>query len=120
MAEKKDDKYIIEILTTPINSKYSDYSPFIAPDESYLIFASDYRQGGYGETDLYICYKNIDGSWTEPINVGADINSTEQEFCPMVTLDEKYFFFISSRNGNYQAYWVDAKIIEKLKPKEFK
>jgi hypothetical protein len=37
-----------------------------------------------------------------------------------VTLDGRFFFFLSNRTGEYETYWVDAKIIEDLKPKELK
>ena len=40
--------------------------------------------------------------------------------CPYVTPDGKYIFFNSGRNGNWDIYWVDAKIIEELKPEELK
>ena len=36
--------------------------PFIAPDESYLIWDSE-REGGFGESDLYISFRQDDGSW---------------------------------------------------------
>jgi len=35
-------------------------------------------------------------------------------------MDGKYFFFVSSRDNDsyfYKVYWVSAKIIEELKPK---
>jgi Tol biopolymer transport system component len=37
-----------------------------------------------------------------------------------VTPDGKYLFFAKFMNGNVNIYWVDAEIIEKLKPKELK
>jgi len=38
----------------------------------------------------------------------------------MLSPDGKYFFYTSAIRGNRDIYWVDAKIIEGLKPKEFK
>ena len=56
-------------------SPYNNLFPFIAPDESYLIFTSD-RKGNFGGGDLYISFHNIDtDTWTEPINMGAPINT---------------------------------------------
>jgi len=120
IAKEIGDEYIIELLPKPINSKNSDICPFISPDESYLIFASSDRNDGYGKCDIYICYKKADSLYTNPINMGAEINSSGQEWCPIVSLDGKYLFFTSKRNGFQSAYWVDAKIIEELKPKNLK
>jgi len=33
-----------------------EVSPYIAPDESYLLFSS-MRSDGYGDFDLYVSYK---------------------------------------------------------------
>jgi hypothetical protein len=40
------------------------------------------------------------------------------ELCPNVTPDGKYLFFLSTRDGEGLAYWVDAIIIEQLKSKK--
>ena len=100
-----------------INTEHDEYDLFIAPDESYLIFSSD-RPGGFGNVDLYISYKKGDGTWTEPKNMGRNINSGGAVF-PSVTDDGRFLFFQSRRGGNGDIYWVDAKIIEELKPDKF-
>lgn len=105
----------IENLDEPINSEYHEVDPFIAPDESYLIFCSD-RPGGYGRDDFYIVFRKEDKSWTDPINMGEKINSPYQEYIPSVTPDGKYFFFTTNKSGNRDIYWVDAKVIQDLKP----
>lgn len=104
-----------EPLGPEINTKYNEHDPCIAPDESYLIFSSN-KPGGYGSNDLYICFKKSSGFWAAPINMGREINSERYEFCPTFSHDVKYFFFSSSRRGNIDVYWVDAKIINKYKP----
>ena len=58
-----------------------------------------------------------DGSWTKSINLGDKINSSMEEICASVSGDGKYLFFHSMRNGNGDIYWVDAKILEELRPK---
>lgn len=109
----------VENLGAPINTEYDELDPFIAPDESYLIFCSK-TLDGYGGFDLYIAFQQGDGRWTEPINMGEGINSSAYDWVPYVTPDGKYFFFNSTRSGSWDIYWVDAKIIEDLKPKELK
>ncbi|MCP4728135.1 MAG: hypothetical protein GY863_24055 [bacterium] len=98
-----------------INTEGSDQDPYIAPDESYLIVCQS-KSGGLGEYDLYISFMKEDGSWTDLINMGPDVNSTEYEFRPYVTPDGKYLFFTSNRDASGNIYWVDAKVIERLKP----
>lgn len=107
------------LLQEPINTDHDEMDFFIAPDESYLIFCSD-RPGGYGSWDLYITFRDENGSWGEVRNMGHDINTEAIDRLAFVTLDKKYLFFMSNRNGNDDLYWMDAKIIEDLKPENLK
>ncbi len=93
--------------------------PFIAPDESYLIWDSE-REGGFGGSDLYISFRQDDGSWGPAINMGENMNSTQWDAFATVTPDGHYILFnrgIDDNNDNVDIYWVDAKIIETLRPK---
>jgi hypothetical protein len=109
-----------------ISSEFSDFSPCIAQDESYLIFAS--TRPGYGITDLYISFQNQDGTWTAPKNMGSKINTGAKEAFPFVSFDGKYLFFMSNRvsalnsspipDGAGNVFWVDAAIIEDFKSKQ--
>ena len=91
--------------------------PFIAPDESYLIW-DDESEGGYGDNDLYISFRQKDGTWGTAINLGAQINTEFAEAYGSITPDGKYFFFHRGFGGNKgDIFWVDAKVIETLRPK---
>jgi hypothetical protein len=85
----------IEKLDAVINRNSSDqdgaYDPFIAPDESYILFSS-IRSEGYGQADQYISY-NRNGSWTNPKNLGPTINTPAIEYGSYVSPDGKYYFF---------------------------
>ncbi len=109
-----------KLLNKNINSGKS-FHPFIAPDESYLIFDGK-REGGYGDSDIYISFRTKDGSWDDAINLGDKINTEAWEASASVTPDGKYLFFNrnigSDKYENVDIYWVDAKIIENLRPKE--
>ena len=92
--------------------------PFIAPDESYLIWDSE-REIGSGKSDLFISFKQEDGSWGTAINLGDDINSEYADAYGSVTPDGKYFFFHRSYGGDTgDIFWVDAQFIEDLKSKK--
>jgi hypothetical protein len=97
-----------------INSEHHDWDVFVAPDESYLIFASVGRPDGLGRGDLYKSIRRPDGSWSPAENMGDVINSDADEICPSVSPDGKYLFFTSNRNGTSAVYWVDASVIEGL------
>ena len=92
--------------------------PFIAPDESYLLFDAK-RENGFGDSDIYISFKQKDGTWGEGINLGDKINTKAWEASASITPDGKYLFF--SRNvgsddfENVDIFWVDAKVIYALK-----
>lgn len=108
---------------TDIDSPAPDHCPFVAPDESYLIFSS--FRGGLGKSDLFISFRDQDGTWSEPINMGPKINSPYKDEYPYVTPDGKYLFFNSNRpsilndkpipDGPGNIYWIDSKIIENFR-----
>lgn len=99
-----------ENLGASINTKYLEHDPFIAPDESYLLFTSVDRPGGFGTGDLYISTRKKYGTWTKCKNLGEAFNTNGYDFCPIVSPDGKYFFF--TRKGDI--YWVSIEAIEKL------
>ena len=93
--------------------------PYIAPDESYLIWDSE-REGGFGGSDLYISFRRTDNSWGPAINMGAAVNSPGWDAFATVTPDGRYMLFqrgMDDDNRDVDIYWVDARIIEALKPR---
>lgn len=93
--------------------------PYIAPDESYIVFDS-VRDAGQGSSDLYISFRKADGEWGPAINFGDKINTGASEKNPSVSPDGKFLFFdrrIKRGNADVTIYWVDAQIIETLRPK---
>ncbi len=97
-------------LGNSINTSEYEADVFVAPDESYVIFCA-VRTEGYGAGDLYISFKNSDGTWTKAKNMGETINTPGHELCPFVSGDGKYFFYTS----RWDIYWVDAKILNDLR-----
>ena len=114
-----------KVLGEEINGGKWIAHPFIAPDESYIIFDGE-REGGFGDSDLYISFRQQNGSWGEAVNLGDKINSEAEDAYGTVTPDGKYLFFyrvISPGNwdegifSNVDIYWVDTQFIETLRPK---
>ncbi len=111
-------------LPKEINTGTWNAHPFIAPDESYIMWDGE-RESGYGESDLYISFRQKDGAWGEAINLGDKVNTDAEEGGPQITPDGKYFFFnrmVPSVTGDGASqsdlYWIDAQFIEDLRPKQ--
>lgn len=116
-ADPKDELSIY--YTVNQNGKYTDYKkmgrevnsgtriahPFIAPDESYMIYDGK-RPSGYGDCDLYISF-NKNGVWSKSYNLGPEINTEQCEMTPSVSPDGKYLFFHRSEKNGGNIYWVD-------------
>ena len=109
-------KYLPPItMGSEINGNLNDFAPYIAPDESYLIFT---RLDNYnGTCDLYISFKKERIGWTKAINMGPKVNSEFVDLAPYVSPDGKYLFFISQRERMNGIMWMSAEIINELKRK---
>lgn len=119
----QNGKYTVpKRLPDQINSEHLDWEPFIAPDESYLIFSSN-RPGSYGGSDIYISFRDKDDSWSIPLNIGEKVNTASGERFPSVSPDGRIMFFLRDfgrKNGGWhrEYYWIDAGFLQKLRPKE--
>ena len=92
----------------PINTEYVDEGGNITADRKALLFTSD-RPGGIGEfvpyntyskgslmgnMDVYVCFMT-DSGWSEPVNLGATINTPYSERSPYLHPDGKSLYFSS-------------------------
>ena len=91
-----------------INTDLSECTPYVNPEETMLIFARSVN----GKPDLFMSYKDEDGTWSPAKSLGPVINTEHHEMCPRISEDGKYLFFLSSREGLFSAYWVDAAILK--------
>jgi tetratricopeptide (TPR) repeat protein len=95
LAEVKNGK-LINVNAFPYNSEvYSTTDPAISSDGNTLYFSSD-MPGGYGGRDLYKS-ELIDGEWTGPVNLGADVNTSYDEVFPYLHQNTTLYF---SSNGH--------------------
>ncbi len=104
----------VEKLGATINSPCGAWDPFIAPDESYMLFSSD-RPDGFGSVDQYIAYRARSGGWSEPRNLGPVINTKAIEYGSYLSPDGNCFFF--SRPAGWKLddradiHWVDSRVV---------
>ena len=96
------------------NENLKGVTPYIAPDESYLIYSLGYK---VGEADIYISYRLKNNKWTKPVDLGPDINRKDaMDLCPMVSPDGKYIVFWSMISSEWELYRyeVETTMIYKL------
>jgi len=91
-------------LDAPVRESGREAMPFISPDGSYLLFQRAY--------DIYVSFRAAEGAWLPPAPLPAPVNTPDMELCPVVSPDGRYLFFM--RSGH--VYWVDAAVIESLRP----
>jgi hypothetical protein len=92
-----------------INTGSDEKCPFVRG--RYMLFASD-MAGGYGGFDLY-CSVFRSGKWSSPFNLGSGINSSANEYRPVLGVDllfENHFLIFSSDRsggkGGYDLYFT--------------
>jgi hypothetical protein len=103
---KTDAKGEYQSLGRPLNSPGNEGDFYVARDEAFIVFGSPHR-AGLGGGDLFISFRERDGSWSDPENLGATINTSGFEFGPYVTDDRRYLFF--SRSADFtrvDVYWI--------------
>ncbi|MCB9282612.1 MAG: OmpA family protein [Lewinellaceae bacterium] len=86
----------------PIKNYYTDgpvVNLALSSDEDVIILSLD-RSDGKGMNDLYISFREVDGSWTEPENLGNKINTGYNETTPSLSDDMTTLFFASNRPGS--------------------
>jgi len=69
---------------------YTTTHPSLSPDGKYLFFASD-MPGGFGGFDIYVCERTPRG-WGPPKNLGAQVNTTENELYPFIQGNGELYF----------------------------
>ena len=102
----------VQILKGDINlDNINSSHPFIAPDESYLIFGS--KRGDDASGCLYVAFKWKDDDWSRPVPLSKrlDPSKNTNHWIAAVSPDGKYLFY----NAGSDIYWVSAKIIEDLR-----
>lgn len=110
-----------EELTDALDGSMYNWTPYVAPNESYIIFSSLLKENPEDYGDLYISFRKKNMTWTKPVNMGDKINSDSQERFPSVSPDGKVFFFARNTEKNHSdIFWISAKIIDELKKETFK
>lgn len=92
----------------PVNDEgYADCHPAISIDGDKLFFSSN-RPGGQGGMDIYVSYR-VGESWSEPVNLGAGVNTSGNEAFPFIHADNSLYFAsdgLPGGQGGFDLYYV--------------
>jgi len=99
-----------------INTAKRESAPFIAADNATLYFTSD-GLGGYGGQDIFVSYKQPNGQWGKPQNIGAPVNSSYDDRFPYVPTSGKMLYFSSNRPGGIGDFDVYTAVPNPMPPK---
>lgn len=94
---------------------------FIAPDGSYLLTAWMDGPGARGGWDIYVSFRDPQGSWGPSLNLGAEVNTAAGEDFPLVSPGGRdLFFFRYRQDGDGESgdiYRIDARLLDELRIK---
>lgn len=94
------------ILDEVINSAdWNEPSACFSPDGGTIYFTSN-RPGGLGGKDIYRAVKLPGGKWSEPMNLGPNINTPFDDDAPFVHSNGKELYFSSKGHENMGGYDV--------------
>jgi Tol biopolymer transport system component len=116
VAELRDGRYgVPQPLGATINEGRVNQNPFVAPDESFLLFSS-WREGSLGGGDLYVSFRRPDRAWSRPRRLPEGVNTRAQERFPSMSPDGRYLFFTrSGGESSDDVYWVSAGVVDSLR-----
>lgn len=107
---KEDDLYVIfrqkdgswtkpMNLGPEVNTKFTETTPFLAPDGATLYFSSD-REGSLGSNDIYVC-KRVDKTWkhwSKPVNLGPKVNTDGYDAYYTLAASGDYAYLTTFKN----------------------
>lgn len=96
---------------------------FISPAQDYLLVAARNQEDTTRrDNDIYVYFRQQDGMWSAPVNLGEEINSHFNEKSPSISPDGKYLFFGRDERdvepGLANIFWVSSEVITRLKPQK--
>jgi len=128
-----------ERLPEQVNGGRARFNAFISPDESFIIIPTFGLLESFGATDYYIVFRDENDNWSQPINMGNQVNSrARSEWSASISPDGKYLFYMSDKivenkevdllssdlfrkmhnqpqNGLSDIFWIKTDFIEDLR-----
>jgi Tol biopolymer transport system component len=102
-----------ENLGDPFNSELSQPDLYVSPAGDMIIFAVTNHPQGFGGDDLWVSFMD-NGQWTEPENLGPDVNESDYEYGPSISPDGVFLYFTSHRSGGGDIYRIRVRDVPAL------
>lgn len=84
--------------------------PAVSANGDKLFFASN-RKDGVGGLDIYVCFRDLEGEWSKPKNLGPTVNTKKHEKTPFMHSDSETLYFTSDGHiglGNFDIFHVKS------------
>ncbi len=98
-------------LPEPINSSKHESSASIAPNGRTIYFVSN-RKGGEGKLDIWLCHQDNTGTWGKAENLGATVNTPEDEEGVFIHPDGKTLYFSSMGHNTTGGFDIFKSVFE--------
>lgn len=100
---KRDRSYGLPSQVIDVSSKFNDGPIYLHPNGKIMYFASEgfNSMGGY---DIFYAEKIKGGGWSDPVNMGAPINTPYDDFFFAATANGKFAYIASNRAGGKGGY----------------
>jgi outer membrane protein OmpA-like peptidoglycan-associated protein len=116
-----EDWTVPENLGGNINSPNWDSQPSLSADGRKLFFVSD-RPGGVGRRDIWVSYLDENSNWQQAVNLGVQINTSDDEVSPFIHVNGQTLYFASKGYpgfGGYDLYYTNYEDGKWSMPKNF-
>lgn len=98
-ARKQGKGWSAPVLIPLADDSFATAHPAISADGNYLVFASD-MPGGQGAMDLWVAkYERRQRNFTNPVNLGPEINTPDNEMYPYLRADDRLYFSSDRLSG---------------------
>jgi outer membrane protein OmpA-like peptidoglycan-associated protein len=96
ISRKIEDRWAIpeKLNIRNYNNRGKYTSAFLANDGKTLLVAIT-RDDTYGGEDLYVCFQDKNGNWSQPLNLGPKLNTASDEYTPFLASDMTTLYFTS-------------------------
>ncbi len=82
-----------------VNSKEKETGATITNNEKTVLFSVN-AEGSMGGSDIYMIKLKPNNEWSNPMNIGEEINTKYDEILPNLSADEKKLYFASNGHNS--------------------
>ncbi len=79
-------------------NRFQDF--YLSNSERYLLLAIE-MPDSHGDQDLYVSFRQEDGSFSTPVNLGPVVNTPKVEYSPFLAADNRTLYFSSDGHGGF-------------------